>query len=989
MAQVSFGSKFNPDELSDIHESREIEKFEKKYGSVEELAKGLQTNTATGLALEEATAGFPARRKTFGANTLPPPPIKTLSELIIAGLQDTTLVMLMIAAVVSLILGVWEDPAHGWIEGTAILIAVVLVVSVTSASDYQKEQQFRKLNEKKDNKTVRVIRGGKNLEVSIHDINVGEVVALSQGDILCADGLLIEGFNIQCDNSIATGESLEVKVTKANPFLLSGCKVSEGVGKMLVTAVGENSTYGRLFLKLQTPSEDTPLQKKLSYLANEQIAVFGLIAAGVILVALTIKLLVLTYVNGESFTWHIITEIVGYFITSVTIVVVAVPEGLPLAVTIALGYSMTQMLQDQNLVRRLDACETMGGATTICSDKTGTLTKNLMTVMKGWVGGKYYDQVSDVKGLASDLEEALHEGINLNSSCRFKISDAGKVEFEGNKTESALCNFSLILGGDYENIASRYKIAESFPFSSTIKSMSTLVEHKAGFRLFAKGASEIMLTRCKNYLSTEGEKIEISEESRKELEEIIYRMASEGLRTITLAYADYTHEDRKEINWTKNPPLTGYTLVGIVGIKDPLRDDVPDAVQKCQKAGIIVRMVTGDNIVTAKKIAQECGILTSDGIAIEGPEFRKKTASEMDEIIPKLQVMARSSPTDKHLLVQRLKYLGETVAVTGDGTNDAPALKEADVGFSMGIAGTDIAKEASAIILMDDNFSSIVKAVLWGRNVYDSIRKFLQFQLTVNVVAVTLAFIGALTDAHGQSPLKPVQLLWVNLIMDTMGALALATEPPADNLLDRKPYRKDESLISRSMWANIIGQSIFQLIVNLTVLYLGPAIFGVIPDSTEHKTLIFNIFVLCQIFNEVNCRKLGSDNRVFEGLLENKICSSILLFTFIMQFLIVEFGGEFAGTTGLSIAQWIVCIAVGALSIPVMYAIRSVQISEPVVQAPTFVRRPSALSREQSKHLWGKVRQATVQLGVIKTMQQKQPKTLIDSLRRRRENPQL
>jgi Ca2+-transporting ATPase len=354
--------------------------------------------------------------------------------------------------------------------------------------------------------------------------------------------------------------------------------------------------------------------------------------------------------------------------------------------------------------------------------------------------------------------------------------------------------------------------------------------------------------------------------------------------------------------------------------------------------------------------------------------------------------MARSSPTDKYILVTRLKALGEVVAVTGDGTNDAPALKQAHVGFSMGITGTEVAKEASDIILMDDNFSSIVKAVMWGRNVYDSIRKFLQFQLTVNVVAVSLAFIGAITNEHGESPLKPVQLLWVNLIMDTMAALALATDVPTPALLDRKPYGKNDNLITRSMWYHIFGQAAFQLFVNLFILYFGHLIFGVQYDGLVHRTLIFNIFVLCQVFNEMNCRKLGSDPNIFDGFFTNQICVGILFMTLITQFLMIEFGGEFASTTPLTFGQWIICALIAALGIPVSLAIRKIPVKED--QGPSFLepqakelpaeREKMSITANRSK--WKAIRNQAVMINAattLSTLSAKKP-TTIESFRRRR-----
>jgi len=460
--------------------------------------------------------------------------------------------------------------------------------------------------------------------------------------------------------------------------------------------------------------------------------------------------------------------------------------------------------------------------------------------------------------------------------------------------------------------------------------MCCLVEKEKGrYNLHVKGASEQILSLCTSYLDASGTRQPIGG-IKTQAEAIIHEMASHGLRTIGIAFSEVGEQH----DWT-NPPDNNLTLIGICGITDPVRLEVPQAVKSCQEAGITVRMLTGDNLETASVIAKECGILTPDGIAIEGPAFRRLTPQELDAIIPRLQVLARSSPQDKYRLVKRLRELGEVVAVTGDGTNDAPQLKEADVGFAMGIAGTEVAKEASDIILLDDNFSSIVKAAQWGRNVFDSIRKFVQFQVTVNIVAVIIAFVGAV--ANGESPLKPVQMLWVNLIMDTLAALALATESPTPELLKRKPYGRYEGIITPAMWRNIIGQAIFQIFVLFLLLYQGHNIpqLGLPNDPLAwtakhhilHTTIIFNSFVFCQLFNEFNARKLGNEFNVLKGILSNRVFLLIMTFTVSVQFLIVQYGGEFTQTAPLSKQQWFFCVALGAFAIPWGALLRLIPVS--------------------------------------------------------------
>lgn len=576
-----------------------------------------------------------------------------------------------------------------------------------------------------------------------------------------------------------------------------------------------------------------------------------------------------------------------------------------------------------------------------------------------------------VSNLPSAVTQLMHEAIAINSSAFESEDDKGNLSFIGSKTEVALLDFSKKIGGaDYRTLREATPIVHLYPFSSERKSMATIVQMGPNkFRLHAKGASEIIMKRCDKVLQipSSSDSVPMSEKDRMadvtELElagdlqtqvhKTIISYATQSLRTIGIAYRDFESWPPAdvELNADGEVPFasvaeSNLTLIGVVGIEDPLRDGVPEAVLACQRAGVFVRMVTGDNILTAKSIATQCGIYTQGGIIMEGPKFRALSGEEMDAVIPRLQVLARSSPEDKKILVGRLKAMGEIVAVTGDGTNDGPALKMSDVGFSMGIAGTEVAKEASAIILMDDNFSSIVKAILWGRAVNDAVKKFLQFQLTVNVTAVVLTLVTAVISDNQKPVMSAVQLLWVNLIMDTLAALALATDPPTMDLLDRQPEPRTAPLISFTMWKMILGQAILQLVITFVLEYAGMDILNYddVPASLhegrteaeyqkvadaymgfkrqELDTMVFNTFVFLQIFNEVNCRRLDNHLNIFSGIHRNSYFMIIFVIMVLFQAIIVQFGGAAFETEPLNGIQWLICILLGLLSIPVGVIIR-------------------------------------------------------------------
>lgn len=916
-------AEYNAETLSSLVQKSDLG-WLKTHGGTYGIAERLDVDPKRGLDDGKCDE----HRKVYGENTYPEKPAKGFFLFVWEAMQDLTLMILFVCAIVSFGVGIaTEGLAEGWYDGTGILFSIMLVVLVTSFSDFQQSLQFRDLDKEKKKIFIQVTRAGSRQKVSMFDLVVGDIVHVSIGDQIPADGLLLEGYELTVDESTMTGESQpQRKSPDHKPFLLSGTKVQDGSGLMLVTGVGMHTEWGHLMATLGGDDDsETPLQVRLSGLATF-IGKLGLGFALVTFLVLLGRFLFTKYTAEGPVEWggDDAEAIVNYFAIAVTIIVVAVPEGLPLAVTLTLAFAMKKMMLDKALVRHLAACETMGSATAICSDKTGTLTTNKMTVVKAWVA-ECVGSVSEVKEqVPQGIKDILIENIYRNTSGDVgDVGSDGKPALIGTPTETAVLGFGYALGGHFRSTCDRFEIVKVNPFNSARKKMGVAVRHHDGhLRAHWKGASEMVLGMCDRSLDRDGNVVPMTEEKQKQLKGVIGEFADQALRTLCLAYSDLPEHHCSEV------PEKNFVCLAIVGIKDPVRPGVPEAVKLCFSAGIVVRMVTGDNIHTAKAIARECGILT-DGEAVEGPDFRTWSDEEMDLRIPNIQVMARSSPSDKLTLVKRLRKLGEVVAVTGDGTNDAPALHEADIGMAMGIAGTEVAKESADVIVLDDNFGTIVVVAKWGRAVYTNIQKFVQFQLTVNLVALVINFVSACVT--GEAPLTAVQLLWVNLIMDTLGALALATEPPHEDLLKKKAIGRKGNFISNIMWRNIIGQVIYQLIVLGLLQYLGLDFlhFEGTEDEidTQLGTMIFNSFVFCQVFNEINAREMEKLN-VFAHTFDNWVFLLIITFTAVFQWIMVTFLGKFASTTPLTLQQWGITVGIGAVSMIVAVIVKVIPVPE-------------------------------------------------------------
>ncbi|CAI7571315.1 unnamed protein product [Penicillium pancosmium] len=1034
---------FSPGQLNKMQNPKSLAAFH-ALGGLQGLERGLRTDLSAGLSNDEvalegkvdfqqvtpplynkrpsiskppldedlstsvpASAGqgspFEDRIRVFSQNRLPARKSTGFLKLFWIAYNDKIIILLTIAAVVSLSLGIYETVDAGtgvdWVEGVAICVAILIVTVVTAVNDWQKERQFSKLNKKNDDRYVKLIRSGKSMKLSIYDVMVGDVLHLEPGDSIPADGVLISGHGVKCDESSATGESDQMKkldghevwqqivegsaTKKIDPFMISGSNVLEGVGTYVVTSVGPYSSHGRIMMSLQTTNDPTPLQVKLGRLAN-WIGYLGSAAALILFLVLLFRFVADLPNHPDIGPAEKGKEFVDILIVAVTVIVVAIPEGLPLAVTLALAFATTRMVKENNLVRVLRACETMGNATVICSDKTGTLTQNKMTVVAGTLGTEQSfksppeDEVDTTakstaeffKGCSVPTRDLIIKSVALNSTA-FEEEREGRKQFVGSKTEVALLQMAQdYLGMDLASERGSAEIVQLIPFDSSRKCMGVVYRHHgSGYRLLVKGASEIMVDACNTQITdidmTEKNlcAVSLSEKERQVILETIDQYAKRSLRTIGIVYKDFASWPPKEAKLHEDDNsaadfddvFRNMTWVGVVGIKDPLRPEVPQAIRKCHSAGVQVKMVTGDNVATATAIATSCGIKTEDGLVMEGPKFRKLSNEEMDLVVPRLQVLARSSPEDKRILVERLKALGETVAVTGDGTNDGPALRTADVGFSMGIAGTEVAKEASSIILLDDNFRSIVTAISWGRAVNDAVAKFLQFQITVNITAVVLTFVSSVYSSSNSSVLSAVQLLWVNLIMDTFAALALATDAPTEKILDRKPVPKSASLFTLTMWKMILGQAVYQLAITFMLYFAGDKLLGAHLDnddlelrSKQLSTVVFNTFVWMQIFNEFNNRRLDNKFNIFEGMLRNYWFLGINAVMVGGQVMIIYVGGAAFGVTRLSGILWGICIICALGCLPWAVALRILPdrhfgiVFNAVVRAMSFVLRPIA-----------------------------------------------
>ena len=991
--KIDMSKIFNNEYNTSEHASEKF--FKEHLKTVEYVGQMFKTDFKNGLSSSNKE-DLAWREKEWGNNHLPPEKENSILEHILNCFEDPMLRILLIASIIALLIGVSKDGIKtGWIEGTAIFFAVFLVVSISSYMNYQETEQFLKLSRETKLKKVLVIRDGFEKEISIEDILVGDILKLRIGDIINVDGFVFGDAKAGMDESPVTGESevmwkindFELKGPRYScPFVFSGSQVVDGYGNMVVAAVGDKTFEGqnKQLTNASGAGDDdeanlTPLKKQLNELSN-LIGDLGYIFAILIGLTLLVKESILNIMAGISlFSSHELDILVNAFIIGVTVIVVAIPEGLPMAVTIAFAFSVDKMKKEHNLVKHLDKSEAMGNVNNVCTDKTGTLTKGEMRVAAFFIEDEDI-RLNKTKVYDEKLRQLIFNCIYKNITCVETTNEKGQKILNGDMTEKAL--FTYLKEDNYQLTGDR-KGKYVLPFKSDYKYMMNIFQTDNGYVLYAKGAPERVSPFFEKY-RVKGGSEENFEDHKDDLTNKQAEFAEDSMRTLIFGYKNLTEEEITKAR-EENPEddlaffnalAKGLCYAFMLGIRDDNREDVPEAIKKCHHAGIIVRMVTGDNINTAVAISKDVGIIEPNQsteckniaayyrkyvaekpedaqrgvtqgecpIALEGEIFRvicggiskeKGKDGDLDiklnnreafkHTVARLRVIARASPEDKFILVFGLKELGNIVAVTGDGTNDAPALKQAHVGFAMGIRGTDIAKDAADVVLLDDSFSSIVTACKYGRNIYDCIRKFVQFQLTTNVVAVFMTFLGGIILKD--SPLNAIQMLWVNLIMDSFASLALATEDPTDALLDRKPYSRDASILTPMMLLNIFSQSIFQVIVLTVIIFYGDYIFGVPSDrdlehftwnnvNGYHFTIFFNIFVYMQVFNSINARKLQkTEYNVFSGIMGNWLYLLIQTIILVGQVILVTFGGRAVRTHALSVTQHCHCLLIASMTL--------------------------------------------------------------------------
>lgn len=882
-------------------------------------------------------------------------------------------------ACVGVVVSVFQG--HPSYEGLAVMVAVILATGVSFLSEYRSDREFEKLNAARESITVKVIREGSVHALPLEEVVVGDLILLEMGDEIPADGRIIRANELYVDQSLLTGESEPVRKQAAtvrdtaydDPHdpanVFRGTQVIDGVGYMVVTNVGDDTLLGQIARKLageeeaeapaqaDTPEarvqrkltiskQSTPLQEKLAALA-QIISRVGYAAAVAIFLALLIR--GTFFSDPREIFWphdrtellQVVRNLLSYFVYMVIIIVVAVPEGLPMSVTVSLAVAWRKMSRANSLVRQLVACETIGSATVICSDKTGTLTQNRMQVARYGIGTQMWERrgrptseespspTTSASPPADAARRWLMLNAALNSTANLEERN-GRPAVIGNSTEGALLLWLLDgadgEGGpiDYRLLRQQYPLIYQLHFSSERKRMTTVTQVDGRPVVLVKGAPEMLLEHSTHYQQADGTVLPLTDEVRRVIREQLAEAAREAMRTLAFAHADLpAHLTPEEDTLHAHRDELEQQLVfdGWVAIRDPLREDVREAVQRCRSAGIEVKMITGDTLETAKAIGREVGLLDSpDAIAMTHDEFARLSDEEALRILPRLRVLARALPGDKYRLVRLLQQQNHVVAMTGDGTNDAPALKKADVGLAMGLSGTEVAKEASKIVLLDDAFGTIVRGVLWGRALYENIQRFVQFQLTINVSALAIAFLGPFFGLR--PPFTVLQLLWINVIMDTFAAIALCSEPPRWRLMEKPPKRRDESIVTREMLITIFGTATFFVVVMMTLLWgmkhygwfasgSGPNYepWDFAPLNVRQVTIFFTVYVFFQVWNQINCRALDPAESGLSRLLDNPQFLLIASLTVIGQLLIVTFGDGIFHVEPLSWQDWLAIAA--------------------------------------------------------------------------------
>ena len=828
-----------------------------------------------------------ASRAAHGANSFTQAKGESLARRIWDASTEPMLVMLIFAAIITLGVNIaryFTGGEYNFLECAGIFCAIALSVVITIITEGKSAKAFEELNRINEDTLVKVIRDGEPTLVPQRDIVVGDVLLVETGDKIVADGRLLSSVDLSVNESSLTGESMpvskdaEAACSDATPvaeranMLYSGCFVAAGTGKLLVTGVGNDTEFGQIAKELGTIEKaSTPLQEKLDRL-GKQITVMGCTAAGIVF---TIE--IVTFLMNNTFNWETVSDA---FITSIVLIVAAVPEGLPTIVAVSLALNIIKMSRENALVKKMIACETIGCVNIICSDKTGTLTENKMTVHTIWAGGEKLEP-------AELADPVLLRNFCINGNANVTPEGDG-WNFIGNPTECSLLVAAHKAGYDYQQLRHDADVVRVFPFSSQNKDMSTIVREKDAsgaeqLMLYVKGNPEKVLSMCAG----------VSDEERERIDALMEDYQSHAGRLLGFAHREldaYDDEPQEDIE-------RGLVFDGFVVISDPLSPDVYDAIRRCREAGIEVKMLTGDNIRTARAIANELHMLEDGHIAVEAADIEAMSDEELSDALGRIQVIARSTPLVKMRVVKLLKARGNVVAVTGDGINDAPAIKNADVGIAMGIAGTEVTKEASDMVLLDDSFSTILKAVQWGRGIYENFKRFIQFQLTVNVSSVIVVVFSIL--AGFEAPFTALELLWINIIMDGPPALTLGLEPIRDDLLQHEPTRRDASILDRTMLFRIFANGIY-----ISAIFMAQHFWNFLGCAEGEKaTVLFTLFVLMQLLNAFNCRELNNVP-MLKNVGNNKLMLAVFGLVLAMQFAITEFGAAVFGTVPLSAALW-------------------------------------------------------------------------------------